>query len=140
MILRSASKPHRHFSSKFGIPSEILDILDSEESKPPEENTLKDSKGNKSSKKEFKPLIVCGSLCGGKSTLIDHFKFNKPQYFRHVLSYTTRSEFFKEEAEFVDYIVPKMGEAFFHSDEGEGGLPRWLFKHQIKTPALPSMY
>ena len=83
----------------------------------------------------WKPLVVIGPAASGKSTLINHLRYNKPERFTYVLNHTSRTEFRKEEAEGHDYLSSPTGDAMFE-DEGIGpnGEPMWLFK--AHTPNL----
>lgn len=51
-----------------------------------------------------KPLVIIGPMCSGKTVLIDYLKYNKQEYFEHVLPYTSKKDFLKEEAEGADYL------------------------------------
>lgn len=51
----------------------------------------------------FKPLVIFGPQCSGKSTLINHLRFQHPDLFEKVLPYTNRTEFLDDEALNTDY-------------------------------------
>lgn len=61
---------------------------------------------NEVDKTKPKPLVVIGPPCAGKTHLINELKYDKPQYFKHVLCFTDRPHVFKSEAEWVDYLRP----------------------------------
>lgn len=50
----------------------------------------------------FKPLVVMGPICSGKSNLINYLKHNHHE-FKQVIPYTNRKYFLKDEIEDVDY-------------------------------------
>lgn len=80
-----------------------------------------------------KPLVVVGPLCSGKSVLIDYLKYNRGHHFEHVLPYTSRRDFLKEESEGADYFKSPDGNKFFMQDEKPGDEPIWLFKYKTDT-------
>ena len=48
-------------------------------------------------KKLYKPLVICGPLCSGKTTLINYLRFTKPEYFKYVVPYTSKTDFRRDE-------------------------------------------
>ena len=82
-----------------------------------------------------KPLVIVGPLCSGKTVLIDYLKYNKGNYFRHVLSYTSRRDFFRDEIEELDYLKSPDGNKFFQQEHKAGDEPIWFFKYKTETAA-----
>lgn len=82
-----------------------------------------------------KPLVVVGPLCSGKSVLIDYLKYNRGHHFVHVLPYTSRRDFLKDEAEGADYLKSPDGNKFFMQEERPGEVPIWFFKYKTDTAA-----
>ena len=82
-----------------------------------------------------KPLVIVGPLCSGKTVLIDYLKYNKGNYFRHVLSYTSRRDFFRDEIEELDYLKSPDGNKFFLQEHKAGDEPIWFFKYKTETAA-----
>ena len=70
----------------------------------------------------FKPLVILGPQCAGKTTLINYLKHNKPEYYAHVLAYTDREHFFKDETEFHDYVRAPANEPSFFDQQFMDGV------------------
>ena len=51
----------------------------------------------------FKPLIICGPMGVGKTSLINYLRYNHPE-FKYVVPYTNRTAFDKSEIEGTDFI------------------------------------
>mmetsp|Transcript_27113 Transcript_27113/g.33667 ORF Transcript_27113/g.33667 Transcript_27113/m.33667 type:complete len:101 (+) Transcript_27113:24-326(+) len=54
-------------------------------------------------KRFFKPLIVCGPACAGKSTLIDYLRFEHKDRFELAVPWTTRTQFKPSEISDIHY-------------------------------------
>lgn len=83
-------------------------------------------------KEKPKPLVVLGPPCAGKTSLINELKYDKPQYFEHILCYTTRPYTFKNEAEWADYLRPigvEDDEKFFATQNVTGDKPIWFYNY-----------
>ena len=88
----------------------------------------------------FKPLVITGPTCSGKTTLIHHLKYTHPE-FTHILPYTTRLVFPKYQVEGTDY--KSVAAAFF--EDRAGGADdstlgkRWLFLESEQIAETPYM-
>ena len=68
----------------------------------------------------YKPLVVVGPICSGKTTLINYLRYTYDQ-FKLAVPYTNRKLFMLDEAVEVDYNKATK-EAFSEKDV------RWFFK------------
>ena len=79
---------------------------------------------------DYKPLVVCGSFCSGKSATIDHLRYTYDKM-TLIAPYTTRKHFYHGESLEHDYL--KASPADFDPAD-----PEWLLieKHQPPQNAL----
>jgi guanylate kinase len=55
---------------------------------------------------EYKPLVICGSFCSGKSATIDHLRYTYDKM-TYIAPYSTQKHFYNQESPGVDYIKAK---------------------------------